>query len=41
MVISIMECLTVLNAKVNVMHVHQLQIYVYLVMELIELLGVH
>ena len=35
-----MECLTVFNAKVNVMHVYQLQIFVYLVMELIELLGV-
>jgi len=41
MVISIMECLTVFNAKFNVMHVYQLQIYVCLVMELIELLGVH
>jgi len=36
-----MESLTVLNAKVNVMLVHQLQIYVCHVMELIELLGVH
>ena len=40
MVISIMECLTVFNAKVNVMNVYQLQIFVYLVMELTELLGV-
>jgi len=40
MVISIMELLTVLDAKFNVMHVYLLQAFVYLVMELIELLGV-
>ena len=40
MVISIMECLTVFNAKFNVSHVKKLQIFVYLVMELTELLGV-
>ena len=35
-----MECLTVFNVKVNVMRVQYLQLLVYLVMELIELLGV-
>ena len=35
-----MECLTAFNVKVNVMRVQYLQLLVYLVMELIELLGV-
>jgi len=35
-----MEFLTAFNAKVNVMHVQYHQLVVYLVMELIELLGV-
>ena len=39
MVISIMEFLTAFNAKINVMHVLNNQIFVYLVTELIELLG--
>ena len=40
MVMWIMESLIVLNAKFNVMHVLNSPIFVYLVMELIELLGV-
>ena len=39
MVISIMEMLTVFNAKINVMHVRHNLIFAYLVMEQIELLG--
>ena len=35
-----MEFLTAFNVKVNVMRVQYLQLLVYLVMELIELLGV-
>ena len=35
-----MELLTVFNVKNNVMRVQYHQIFVYLVMELIELLGV-
>ena len=36
-----MECQTVFNAKFNVMHVLQQQIFVYLVTELIEYFGLH
>ena len=39
MVISIMELLTVFNAKINVMPVLHNPIFAYLVTELIELLG--
>ena len=39
MVISIMEKQTVFYAKINVMHVDKEQIFVCLVTELIELLG--
>ena len=41
MVISIMEMLTVLNAKINVIRVPKKQIFVCLVTELIEYLGHH
>jgi len=39
MVILIMEMLTVFNAKINVIRVHKERIFVCLVTELIELLG--
>ena len=39
MVISIMELLTVFNAKINAMPVLHKPIFAYLVTELIELLG--
>ena len=39
MVIMIMEMLTVFNAKINVIRVPKKQIFVCLVTELIELLG--
>ena len=39
MVISIMEKLTVLNAKINVMHVRHNLIFAYFVMELIGFHG--
>jgi hypothetical protein len=41
MVITIMELLTVFNAKINVINVHKQQIFVYLVMELIGFHGHH
>ena len=41
MVILIMELLTVFNVKINVIHVLHQQIFVYLVTELIEYLGLH
>ena len=39
MAILIMEYLTAFNAKINVMHVHQILIFVYLVTELIGFYG--
>ena len=39
MAILIMEYLTAFNAKINVMHVHQNRIFVYLVTERIEFHG--
>ena len=41
MVISIMEYLTVYNAKINVINVLRNQIFVYRVTELIGLHGLH
>jgi len=41
MVISIMECKTVFNAKYNVMLVHRHQLFAYLATELIGFLGLH